>query len=385
MEIRQVDPADVGRSFDIRTRSFGLAPASSRADWEARALVAVQEGRSVGVYDGDLLVGRAMIWPFRQWWGGRVLPMAGVAGVVVSPEYRGRGVGTALMQGMLQRSHELGYPVSALYPATVSVYRKLGWELAGTQNRVTIDAKLVRNLRGGGPAVRQAGPDDAATMLEIMRRRYAEGRANGPKDEPESELREELGEESIFAYLAPDGYVVYGWEGADLVVYQLLAGDAGTARALWSVVGSGSSIAKNIHAYLAADDPVHWLVGETVATDVRQTRWMLRCVDVRAAVAGRGYPAGTSVDVALVIEDAQLPANDFTGRLQVSGGNGALVAGPPEAGAARIGANGFAALYAGTSASTLAGAGLMVGGDADTYALLDAAFSGRPTYLLEYF
>ncbi len=52
------------------------------------------------------------------------MPMAGVAGVVVSPEHRGRGVGTALMQGTITRGRELGYPLSVLYPATIPVYRR---------------------------------------------------------------------------------------------------------------------------------------------------------------------------------------------------------------------------------------------------------------------
>jgi predicted acetyltransferase len=29
----------------------------------------------------------------RQWWHGRAVPMAGVAGIKVAPEYPGRGVG----------------------------------------------------------------------------------------------------------------------------------------------------------------------------------------------------------------------------------------------------------------------------------------------------
>ena len=324
METRSVDPADVGRSFDIRTRSFGVAPASSRPGWEERARAAGDEGRSVGVYDGRLLVGRAMIWPFRQWWGGRPLPMAGIAGVVVSPEYRGRGVGTALMQGILERSRELGYPLSVLYPATVPVYRRLGWEVAGSQYRVTMDTRLLRELRGGPRTVREAGQDDAGSMLEIMRRQYTQTRANGPKDDDEAVLREQLAEEAVFAYICDDGYVVYGWEGDDLAVYQLQCGDADTARALWSVVGSGSSIAKHVYAYLAPDDPVHWLLPDVVAPSVHQNRWMLRCCDVQAAIEGRGYPTGTTVDVALEISDPQLPGNGFTGRLQVSDGAGRL-------------------------------------------------------------
>jgi predicted acetyltransferase len=385
MDIRHVDPADIGRSFDIRTRSFGLAPASARSEWEARARSAIEQHRSVGAYDGERLVGRAMIWPFRQWWGGRVMPMAGVAGVVVSPEYRGLGVGTALMQGTLERARELGYPVSVLYPATVPVYRRLGWELAGVQNRITIESRILRDLRGGGRTVREAGPDDAARMLEISRLRYAAGRASGPRDETEADLREELADDAFFAYLTDDGFVVYGWEGQDLVVYEMQAGDADTARVLWSVVGSGSSIAKNVYAYLAPDDPVHWLVGETAARDVQQTRWMLRCVDVTAAISGRGYPAGTTVDVPLVVTDPQLPENGFAGQLQVSDGRGQLVPGPEEASAVHLGPNGLAALYAGTSPSTLVGAGLLRGGDPEAHALLETAFSGRPAYLLDYF
>ncbi len=289
------------------------------------------------------------------------------------------------MQGIAERARALGYPLSALYPATVPVYRNMGWELAGVQNRITVESRLLRDLRGGGPTVRQAGPDDAVAMLEIMDAHHSQGRANGPREETEAELREDLADDALFAYVADDGFVVYGWDGQDLVVYELRAGDAATARALWSVVGSGSSIAKNVYAYLAPDDPVHWLVGETVARDVQQTRWMLRCVDVSAAIAGRGYPVATTVDVPLVITDRQLPENCLAGRLQVTDGRGKLVAGPEEAAAVHLGPNGLAGLYAGTAVSTLVGAGLSSAVIARPMSMLEAAFSGRPVVLLDYF
>ena len=126
LEIRDLDQADIGRSYDIRTRAFGPLPAGRRPQWESDVAKAAHEGRVLAAYDDGLLVARAMIWPFSQYWGGQVLPMAGIAGVVVSPEYRGRGVGTALMAGMVSRTHQLGYAVSALYPATVPVYRSTG-------------------------------------------------------------------------------------------------------------------------------------------------------------------------------------------------------------------------------------------------------------------
>lgn len=385
MEIRPLDPADIDRSFGIRTRAFGALPAAAREGWTADARAAVDEGRTVAVYQQNFLVGRAVIQPFRQWWGGRAVPMAGVAGVVVAPEYRGRGVGSLLMQGIIERGRALGYPLSVLYPATVPVYRQQGWELAGIQNRVTIDSRLLRDLRGGTVAVREATPDDAGRMLDLMRTEYAAASTSGAREPSEDEMREDLGDDSLFCYLAPAGFVVYGWEHPDLVVYQLVAHDLPTARALWSVVGSGSSVAKNVHAYLSPDDPVHLFASETAARDVQHNRWMLRCLDVRAAVAGRGFASGLELEVPLVVEDPRVDANCLAGRLRVAGGRGEFMVGEDESNAVRLGPNGFAALYAGTAVQTLFAAGLASGGDDTGRALLGTAFSGRPAYLLEYF
>ncbi len=290
------------------------------------------------------------------------------------------------MDGVIERGRELGFPVSALYPATVPVYRRRGWEMAGVQTRYTIQTGLLRELRGGSVAVREAGPADAQTMQDLMTTVYAAGRLNGPRVFPASELTDDLEDHGVFAYLADDGFVVYGWDGKELVVYQLVARSSETARALWAVVGSGSSVSPQVHAYLAPDDPLHQLLGECVVEQVRQTRWMLRVLDVSAAVAGRGFALGVDLDVPIAVRDAQVPANCLTGRLRVVGGRGELVAdGPTGADAVRLTANGLAALYAGTSMASLTTAGVASGGSAEDHARLDAAFVGRPAYLLDYF
>ncbi len=386
METRSLDPADIGRSYDIRTRAFGALPDSARPGWDDLVSKAIEERRIVAVYDDALLVGRAMIHAFTQCWGGRELAMAGIAGVVVSPEYRGRGVGSALMDGIIERGRELGYPLSVLYPATVRVYRSRGWEIAGGQPRHTIDARLLRELRGGAVAVREAGPDDAGAIHEIMRAAYAAGRLNGPRIYSLPEVTKSLRDNNVFGYLADDGFVTYGWEDERLVVSQIVAATPETARALWAVVGSGSSTSPQVDAYLAPDDPVHQLLGEPVAERVNLNRWMIRLLDVRAAIAGRGFAPGLNVDVPIAVEDAQVPDNSLTGRLRVVDGRGELVS---EAGgdveAVRFSAGGVAALYAGTAVAILRLAGLGTGGSAEADALLDAAFAGRPAYLLDYF
>jgi predicted acetyltransferase len=385
MEIRTLDAADIERVLHIRDRSFGILGADGRAGYEASIRKAIDAETTVGAYDGSLLVGRAFVWPFRQWWGGRDLSMAGVAGVVVAPEYRGRGVGAMLMNAMVRRSHDLGFALSALYPATVPVYRQCGYEMAGAQYRLSIEADRLRELRESSVAVREATAADAADIVAMIRERYASGRDHGPKDDSLDELREELAEPGIFAYVADAGFLEYAWNGSDLEVYRLVAADVETARALWAVVGSGSSIAKTVHVYASPDDPVVHLLGDGVVRDMQVSRWMLRCIDVRAAISGRGFRSGLQIDVAVVLDDVQVPENRIVGRLEVADGAGSVVEGALEPDAARLGANGLAALYAGTPTATLRTAGLLSGGSPAVDEQLDAAFAGRPAYLLDFF
>jgi len=114
--------------------------------------------------------------------------------------------------------------------------------------------------------------------------------------------------------------------------------------------------------------------------------FMLRLLDLPAAVVGRGFAPGVDLDVPIAVHDAQVPSNCLTGRLRVADGRGELVAdGPTGADAVRLTANGIAALYAGTSMASLTTAGVASGGSAEDHARLDAAFVGRPAYLLDYF
>ena len=94
-----------------------------------------------------------MFHDMRQWWHGRAVPMAGVGGVKVAPEQRGRGTGRALMTEVLRVIADRGYPLSVLYPATAPLYRSLGWELAGGLYR-----GLIRRLARSPRCCRRTAP-----------------------------------------------------------------------------------------------------------------------------------------------------------------------------------------------------------------------------------
>jgi len=368
----------------VRSRSFGPLDAASREDWIKDAKEFIDDGRFVGVMDDDEVVAAARFWDFQQWWGGRQVPMAGVAGVVVSPEYRGRGVGSMMMRGVLQRAVEKGFPITALYPATTVIYRHLGYEFGGGRYRFSFPTAGLRALGGKEVAVRRAGADDAARILELVAQAHTTGRTSGPLVWAESKVADWLADDDNFGYLADDGFVVYNWDSGDLRVDEIIAGSEATARALWATVGSGSSIARTVNAYVPPTDPIHLLIEHEADKHAQLQRWMLRLLDAPAAIAARGFAVGASLEVDLELEDAELPSNTGRWHLSVADGSGSLTPSTATGEALRLTARGLAGLYAGTPLATLRRAGLALGGSQAADAPLDSAFTSA-SYMLDYF
>ncbi|SEN29725.1 GNAT family N-acetyltransferase [Nonomuraea pusilla] len=380
MEIRDLTPDDLDDVLDLRKRSFGPISASDAERWRKAVGPTLDEGRYLGVFDGARLAASARLRRFTQWWHGRPQPMAGVAGVTVNPEDRGRGVGTAIMRAVVDRAAALGDAVSALYPATTPLYRAVGYEHAGAQHVVTLPTAALREIRPSAQVkLRRMGAADAAEVIAVLHRVHAASRASGPVSWDEHTWGVWLANEDDFLYLADDGFVVYRWQDGDIVVDNLVAGSEETARALWSMVGSASTVAGKVTAALAPDDPVLWLLRERSKDVVEQRRWMFRVLDVPAAVERRGYPSVVGGEAVIRVDDPLRGGG--TWRLAFSGGSGAATPSTGDGPAMTV--NGFSALYAGVPTSTLRLSGLLTGDDRHDE-LLDAVFAARP-HMLDYF
>jgi predicted acetyltransferase len=416
---------DMAAQLDLGQRAFGVYSAGQRAGWSYVAGLRAGQGLFLGAFVGGVPAGAAMIHDMRQWWLGRAVPCAGVASVKVAPEYRGGGIGRLLMTALLDAVAERGYPLSALYPATMPIYRSLGWELAGGKYEATVPARSLRALvapdaatsasgavvggavvggagaggagaggaRTAAPDIRRAGPDDAAEVIAVIGRAHRAARDAGPLTWDEGPTRQWLSRGDLYSYLAgDDGYAAYRWGGdghANLLVERVHAVTPESLRALWSVIASHSSVARTVTALTAPNDPFWWLTAERDATITKRSMWMLRVVDGPAAIAARGFPPAVSVSVPLAVHDQARPGNSGHWQLTVADGKGALTANGAvshdgAAGAITMGARGLAALYAGTPVGTLRLAGLTSGGTPDDDADLDAAFAAA-AYMVDDF
>lgn len=363
------------------------------------AVLAERPGRQQwGAFDGGgRLVGKAMDREQAHWFGGRLVPASGVAGVAVIPEARGSGVGRRLLTQLLAGARERGAAISTLFPTTALPYRRRGWEIVGTLTWTAVPtASLAAPQVPGSAGLRPAEVGDVPALLEIYRAVARAGNGlmerSGPlfDTSPDAVL---AGHDGITVALGPDGgiegYASWsrgpGYDESGRITVSDLMGLTGPATAgLLAMLGTWASVAPTVALRLPEADPAALIASMAGARVESQNRWMLRLVDAPAAVAARGWPPHLSGSVDLLLEDNICPWNAGPHRLVLAGGEGRLEPG----GGAEVGltARGLAVLYAGAAdPSLLRRAGLLAGGDADSDAFLQAASAGSAPALLDYF
>lgn len=417
LHVRDVTEADLPAALTIRARSFGPLGPGGQAWWE-RVAKDVIPGRMLGVVDAnDTLLATGRARPYEQVWGGRHLPMGGIAGVYADPSARGRGVATLLMRGLLTRMAELGDVVSCLFPTAPELYRAVGYEVGGVQPRFSYAAHDVRGARtrSGGLRPRPAGPGDAELFHSLMRSDQERHGLSGPMLPTVETWREDLEDDGLINYVLDDGegsrgFVSYSLAEEVLTVEELVGESAEATAALWAVVGSGSSAAPTVRSCLDPRDPGRLVFGGMPEVDVREHVWMLRVIDLPGAMAARGFSPHVTASAEIVLDDPEVPANSATWEISVAAGAGtvrklstrsvgdadpapiesaASGGASPAAygkgrGPTRLGPRGLAALWCGWTMSRLRLAGLATGGDPAADRALDAMFVGSP-FMTEYF
>jgi predicted acetyltransferase len=395
--IRHLTPDDdLDAQLDLAERAFGGRTADP-SDPRRKALSwLIAEGRCLGAFVGGRPAGSAMFHDMRQWWCGRQVPMAGVSSVTVAPEDRGKGIGRLLMTALLAEIAASGYPLSALFPATMPLYRSLGWELAGSRETAVIPARSLFRLAPPDldqepqppPALRRAGAGDAAEVISVIGRVHQAARDCGPITWDAAEVGGWLADPGAYTYLCDDGFLTYRWHEGNEALFvdgaEAISGQ--TVRAFWTHVGSYASIAGRVYVRTGPADAFWWLPRERDADVRHRSMWMLRVVDAAAAIAARGFPAAVSLTAPLHITDDARPANSGLWELAVADGAGTLTPCGPALSRSplTVGARGLAGLYAGTPLVTLRQAGLARGGTPEGDAALDAAFAAT-AYMLDSF
>lgn len=289
--------------------------------------------RIVAAYDGDTIVGCVTLLHDAQYFGGQPVTSGGVASVSVAAHARGRSVARRMMREALDRLHGGGCAISALYPTTATLYRSVGYEIAGHHGITQIDiSDLPRSA--GTTTFAPVSIGDLRDVYDAVAFTHDGWLVRNEARWTIVTYDFDKSPQPTAAYLAHrDGRLVGGVayrqvpgerRSVDLMASQLFAVDRLALREVLALLGAHGTMAGSMRTPLP-----EWELQAAVDNGQRVKRtfampWMVRLVEATAAVAQRGYNPHVDVEVELELTDDLFEHN--TGRfvLCVHNGSGSL-------------------------------------------------------------
>jgi predicted acetyltransferase len=393
-QVRPLGPRDQQLAWELGSLAFGYHEQPMPEGWASDS----PGRRTFGVFDpAGRLVAKAVDREQGQWFGGRVVPTSGVAGVATAAELRGHGLGRLVLTQLLKGARDRGAVISTLFDTTPAPYRALGWEEVGALVYYTAQTRVLAEIhRDAKTTLRPATEADIPAVDEIYREVARTGTAMMERSGPAfvTTPAQLLADHHGFTVAVDDIGTVVGYTrwnrgpGYDatgkLTVDDLIGLTPAATRTLLAMLGGWASVAPTILMRLGTADPVWSLLARGDAKPESAQPWMLRVVDAAGAVAARGWPRHLTGEVDLELTDDVCPWHQGRHRLLLSDGNGRLE--PGGAGTVRLTPRGLASWYTGAATpQQLRRSGFLAGGDADTDELLRTATAGPAPALHDYF
>ncbi len=370
MHIREYTEDDLDAVFRLRKLAFNASERPERLLHPGRhGLVAEIDGKVAGVLG---------IGEYAQFYGGAAVPMGGIGGVAVDGATRGRGVAGALLDTALTTMREHGQPISVLYATVPALYRGRGWERAGVFEwiEVPMDRVLAAPRPTGLIPSRPADESDLTALracyLEVAR--TIDGMAD--RRPPRIDLGKVLEMDLVSVLPGPNGlrgYLTAERRPSDrdmgaLKVFDLIGVDVEAQLNLLASLKSWAGTLDTIDLRITDPATLHLLGATPMRYEVSTSTWMLRVVDLPAAVSARGWPRLANAAVDLEIIDEHAPWHAGLQRVVVE--DGVVRVEPGGTGAVRLHARALGPWFTGfQNTHALRRAGLLEGDPADAVML----------------
>jgi predicted acetyltransferase len=287
------------------------------------------------VFQDDRMVASAAAFPFRQWFGGNDLRMAGIYGVATLPEHRASGRASMAVERILRESRASGIPTSALFPAVLRPYRKLGFELAGSYVTHRLPLEAIPSDVGDPGPVQLATEADEPAMLELFsqwirrhngtiepvdkiwwHRRTIEPLAEGIYRAVVVRAGDRIDGMAAFSHGDDPGRLdsefglrcrVFAWRNEQAL------------RSLLAFFRTYRGLGRWVAWQGPPEDPVGMLIPEQSLERNFTFGWMLRLLDVQACFEHRGYPE-VDAEVLFAVDDPLFAENAGPWRVSVTRG-----------------------------------------------------------------
>lgn len=323
-----------------------------------------------------------------HWFGGKVVSACNIAHVAICPEHRGSGLAATILDMACAKALEKGALIATLFASTRPVYRRSGFELAGSEIIYEADTSELYKIRDRFQCRRVTG--DAILNAIIPIHKNQSSNEAGVLERHATHWNILLGktadEVSVFVFDGDGddtGYAVIDTSNPDCLVLRDWAALSGlAARQILKFIGTFSTVYPTVRWHGAPHDALVFAMPDKGWRLVHQEEFLLRVLSPKDALAARGYDCGNARIGIDVVQNGQ--ARSFT----LSIGNG-IASCEEEASAAvpriAIGQSQLATLFTGfRTARFLARAGWLTA-DEEAIKICDRIFTGPFPWVGEHF
>lgn len=307
--------ADIEAASGVQVQAFGGTVAEAVERYRSGPRYTWRDGWVVEV-DGEIRA-TAIAIPATWWFRGAAYPISAIAGVGVRDVDRRRGFASEIMRSILHADLAAGRPYSALYPFQHGFYRRLGYASVGLMHYWRIPTAHLPDDARLRQWVRQLVEKDRAEVANLYSQSLRQGPGGLARNDGQWAKRWTRHDERWVVYDDGQlrGYLVYRPAQTSLEVVEFVAPGAEAERGLWAFLAAQVD-QRSVVTLLTATDQSFWAMLREPAMFEAVNRgfiindvaaltmsFMVRVVDVRAALQARSFPADVAGHFSLEVRD----------------------------------------------------------------------------------
>jgi predicted acetyltransferase len=166
-EIRRLTDEDLIQLYKIHTIVYNQRKDFSKEENQKPDPLGNPADWAIGVFEGKKLLAGMFELDYLMRFDGHSVKMTGISGVGTLPEARKGGHVRRIFEKILPESYEKGYVFSCLSPFSHDFYRKFGYEVCCSRNKISISTGDLFDIRQSGQFIHILPGDDTAELAQV--------------------------------------------------------------------------------------------------------------------------------------------------------------------------------------------------------------------------
>lgn len=272
----------------------------------------------LGCYDGDNLISQFAVYPLKMNIYGTTFHIGFITSVSTYPEYSGQGIMSRLMRKSLGRMRDKKQSLALLYPYSIPLYRKHGWEIISNKiSYVVKDRQIPSAYRAPGIVRRVDWENSDFRNLHTTFAAQTHGCLFRNSLAWEEFWRWELDDTMVAIYYSatkkPLGYMVYLLRNDIMYVKEMIYLNLEAQMGLWSYIHAHDSMIDEVRGNTYYNEPIAFDMDDADIKETIRPYIMGRIVDVKEFFASYPCdPGEKDVCIAFDITDPFLDWNSDT-------------------------------------------------------------------------